>query len=66
MLHARFKWGQAIGLLGEAISSENPEVGLSQSACVPVDASCLSVRGSFQVQDFGWMNLDLPSHVSPP
>ncbi|KAL0030024.1 hypothetical protein WJX79_001712 [Trebouxia sp. C0005] len=25
MLHERFKWGQAIGLLGEAIASDNPQ-----------------------------------------
>ncbi len=28
MLHERFKWGQAIGLLGEAIASDNPQVAL--------------------------------------
>ena len=27
MLHERFKWGQAWGLLGEAMVSEDPQVG---------------------------------------
>ncbi len=50
MLHERFKWGQDIGLLGEAIASDNPQVSLSQSVFVPVDASSSSVPGSFQAQ----------------
>ncbi len=66
MLHERFKCGQALGLLGEAIASDDPQVSLSQSAFLPVDAGCLSVPGSFQAQDFGWMSLESPSYISPP
>ncbi len=64
MLHERFKWGQAIGLLGEAIASDNPQVSLSQSAFLHVDASCLPVPGSSQVPDFGWMSQVMFCHCS--
>ena len=47
MLHERFKWGQALGLVGEAIASDNPQARLSQSVALPEDASCFSVPGSF-------------------
>ena len=47
MLHDRFKWGQALSLVGEAIASDNPQAGLSQSVALPEDASCFPVPGSF-------------------
>ena len=47
MLHDRFKWEQALGLVGEAIASDNPQAGPSQSVALPEDAGCFSVPGSF-------------------